>query len=314
MIANVSCSSGAYATWLLKACLCGELTLYKVGTVPVSSPSIQGKWTVHQSCDGSSVSGTDLWTGPAVAYGASPTPHAWVVLESPSNLGPLYFCIDMNNASSGRASFALSRTAPTGGTTTDRPTAADEISWLSDDDGKLGNDLSSSVRAFFGMNELGEFYFFTSYNDLGTFYFRCVIKGLVGTKQYDAFPVIAIVTNLALTKNAISPGTTSIAKTRTQNNLANRSVSISFLGNSSATSASSLYLMDKVSLEWASYQPLWFVNNVNSYSIRGSWTDVRWCPESIDDTGDGAVFPSVSAIDSMSCGNFLFPAYTMPCL
>ncbi len=107
----------------IKAALCNEVL---DATAPVGSA-----WTVYGSSDGTTA-GLDQvdrvgdtfdsakWNRHASAQ------HTWVVLKSPDDLGPYYLTIDYESSADYNAHFIIAKTAPTGGTTSDRPTSVDE--------------------------------------------------------------------------------------------------------------------------------------------------------------------------------------------
>lgn len=101
----------------------------------VETPPALGRWDMYYSCDsvtaGVAGDGVNRWTGLAqVVRAAAGVAHSWAVVRSQAALcgnGPYYCIIDV----SGSADYTLlnlifSKTAPTGGTTTARPTSVDE--------------------------------------------------------------------------------------------------------------------------------------------------------------------------------------------
>lgn len=86
--------------------------------------------TVAGSSDGSTanMTGTDLLTGqPAVVRNYSGSAHSWIVLAFPQISVGAQVCFDLNNpASTCLIDIVASPTGFSGGSTTDRPTAADE--------------------------------------------------------------------------------------------------------------------------------------------------------------------------------------------
>lgn len=89
-------------------------------------------WTVEQSCDGSSVSSSDLWgtsVYPELLANFAGSAHAWIVLKYVGADHTLRLCLDLNNGwYPYQYGILASLDAPfTGGTTTQRPVASNEI-------------------------------------------------------------------------------------------------------------------------------------------------------------------------------------------
>lgn len=105
-----------------------------------AASSITTPWTVYYSCDGTTAGsagdGVDRWTSDPAAninWNAAGSLHSWMVLVHEDFFGvgvPLYLLLDCTQSSSSYANAAMgvyfSAAGFTGGTTTARPTAADE--------------------------------------------------------------------------------------------------------------------------------------------------------------------------------------------
>lgn len=88
-------------------------------------------WTVRYSCNGTTAGtagdAVDRWTNDA-AIVRSGGAHSWIVLRQTGIASNFEFCIDCSNVTSGWLTMVISPSAGfTGGTTTARPTATDEI-------------------------------------------------------------------------------------------------------------------------------------------------------------------------------------------
>lgn len=89
------------------------------------------------SCDsvtaGAAGDGVDRWAiNTNLVWAASGSAHSWTIVKQTALTGgALYVCIDLNSASVNQASVVISRVGFTGGTTTNRPTATDEVVCLS---------------------------------------------------------------------------------------------------------------------------------------------------------------------------------------
>lgn len=119
--------------------------------------------TVAGSSDGSTA-GMDLvdrwlstFTPGVLTMGAGGNAHAWIVLKFPSGIcslaggkGPVYLCIDLdeaNGASTQYLSLVVSFSGFTGGSTTNRPTATDEILPKYGGTGTIVNDGNTVPRS-----------------------------------------------------------------------------------------------------------------------------------------------------------------------
>lgn len=133
--ASTSALAAKSFAWLAKALLKGEAT----GTNgPSGAPPAGSKWTCAGSSDSASanMTGTDLWGSSfdqtKIVRGTGGAARSWWVGQSPNGLGaagPYYFCIHYNGSADGVFELVVSKTAFTGGSTTARPTATEEIAF-----------------------------------------------------------------------------------------------------------------------------------------------------------------------------------------
>lgn len=89
-------------------------------------------WTVVSNSNGSATSSSDLWSTAADIVHSSGA-HSWIVLKQTGMCsGNFQICWDFNSATAYTGNFIISQNAGfTGGTTTARPTATDEVVILS---------------------------------------------------------------------------------------------------------------------------------------------------------------------------------------
>lgn len=183
--------------WALKAALKGEITGPTLG--PAGAVPSGARWTVYQSCDstaaGSANDGVDRWGGGTFdatkLVRASPGAHSWMVLKSPSAVGPLYLTLDWLSTSDSQGVFVLSKTAPTGGTTSLRPTAVDEtvlaVSQFVD------TSAWTNGRCHFTTTANGEFWFLCSKNSAGLIPTAFGVQTLNNLRQAgDTWPVVLV--------------------------------------------------------------------------------------------------------------------------
>lgn len=100
--------------------------------------------TVVGSSDSSTsnMSGTDLLSGqPAMVHDSAGNPHTWIVLKLDQIATSAEVCFDFDHSETDRIDIVVSTAGFTGGSTTARPTATDEIVLLSNNSwtGMLGS-------------------------------------------------------------------------------------------------------------------------------------------------------------------------------
>jgi hypothetical protein len=180
----------------------------KTGTRGTSgAPPATAKWPMNHSCDGVTAGSPDDHVDRVTTAGAfapakllrntAGNAHSWAVIESPTNIcaampsTKVYLNVDLGTASDSQINIYLSKTKPTGGTTTARPTAPDEV-------GLVGLTISDITT---GANH--KFKFVT--DDVGNFHllmYRTGGGGLVhtgfgvselvapGLQSTDLFPMV----------------------------------------------------------------------------------------------------------------------------
>jgi hypothetical protein len=126
-------STPGYIGWsaflALKMHLCGEASGTEFNTDGLSRTK---NWVVEQSSNGTLYGAADYW-GTTVANLVSAvytSPHSWIVLKFVGPTHTLRCCLDLNDPSTnykGTISFTIN-SAYTGGTASNRPTSANELS------------------------------------------------------------------------------------------------------------------------------------------------------------------------------------------
>lgn len=108
-------------------------------------------WSVRGSSNGvaAAMDSTDRWASDAdIVKAASGTAHSWIVLRQTGIATNFELCIDMNSASQTAASFVVSPSVGfSGGSTTARPTAADEIVLINASAWIDANDVQHQIHA-----------------------------------------------------------------------------------------------------------------------------------------------------------------------
>ena len=119
--------------WAIKAFLKGEYAFTDQTGGAIAAPT--GLWTCYGSSDSvtAGLDASDRWTGAFDAAKIVPAvegiAHSWMVVKSPTALGPFYMI--MNYVSVTTIDLVFCKAAPTGGSTTNRPTSTDEWSYSS---------------------------------------------------------------------------------------------------------------------------------------------------------------------------------------
>lgn len=189
--------------YMLKASLLGTINDINVSGTTVGSRPTGSYWTMQGSSNGTTFSynGTDnlgtQFTSSNYVHAASGSNHSWFTLRSPTQLGPVYFTVDMNSATVTSAGFIFSRTAPfnTGsligrpvslfewamGLST-APVATTTIAFTAD------QTTAVNHRAHFATNVSGAFHFATSRDTTGLFYHYSFCTNAVDTETGDLHP------------------------------------------------------------------------------------------------------------------------------
>ena len=105
-------------------------------------------WVVRGSSDSvaAAMDSTNRWLADANLVWSGGT-HSWIVLRQTGVSATFEICIDLSSGSAGIITVAFSSTGFTGGTTSARPTAADEVVSLSANQWCTGTDVAHVVHA-----------------------------------------------------------------------------------------------------------------------------------------------------------------------
>lgn len=253
-----------------------------------------GSKSVHfASCDSSSVStivgsGGNLITDVSkVVRGSGGSVRSWGVIRLPSTctaLGvPWYFGWHYNGGSDGTYELFMSKTAPTGGTTTARPTATDEVAMTA----PVFTDLTASThRAHLITDALGNFVVLFAQG--GKCHTEIHMLAFQDQDDDDQFPMCMGVTSAIGTRGAIENGTNYLNSSGrdTQNGLHMRSPT----GSQIAVSAEGTAIMAPGNSSWFTRLtknqgsglldmidcPVWFYSSTGPASgLRGKLPDWR---------------------------------------
>lgn len=179
----------------------------KTGTTGTSgAPPVGAAWSMYYSCDsvtaGTANDGVDRWGGGTfdatkLVRAAAGSAHSWAVLKSSGSIcaalasTPFYLIIDWGTGADTTFNFLISKAAPTGGTTTARPTATDEVGLTN----FVMTDVTVSThRLFFVTDAVGNFLIMMEKAAAGFVHTFLAVQQLVapGLQAADVFPMMII--------------------------------------------------------------------------------------------------------------------------
>lgn len=217
--------------WALKAALKGELTgvtLGHTGAIPSGA-----RWTCVGSSDSvaAGMDSVDRW---GATYDATKIVrnaagvHSWIVLQSPAAIagagGAWFLTIDYNGSQDYTITYALSRTLPTGGTTSARPTSTNEVAVAGRQFQDNNTWVATGGRIHFCVETNGAFWFFASKNGSGIIYAAIGVQPLKNLRVAgDTWPICAFVQGGSVQALADADnlffcgGTTGVISTRAYN-------------------------------------------------------------------------------------------------
>jgi hypothetical protein len=195
--------------WSLKSHLLATISTGTTGGVVRDSTNTWGVWG---SSNGTTTSlggvgtATDLWTTTFTTFlalanksAAEGTSHCWITLQSPAALGPVYLTINLNSATVTTGHIYWSRTAPTGGTTTNAPTQTKGVSctgtaFANTNTRTYVNDLtvSGSHQSHFSINSTGAFNYLCNRVGVGWFNTLFCLFLTTETRTGDTHPIWSI--------------------------------------------------------------------------------------------------------------------------
>jgi hypothetical protein len=293
--------------WFFKAFLMGQLS---------GQSGWSGKWSMYCSCDGTTAGtagdGVDRWTSsfdPTKLVNASPgTNHSWAVLTRTINSVAWYVYLDYANGSPYIGTFGMSKAAPTGGTSTDRPTSTDEVfnsNWTNIQFCRFTNTSMMSAL----LSTTGDFAFMGQEpgNSLNTPYLGWFFQIPMETKAADTWPAVMW----------MAQGTNPWQQSAFQNHTLwssrkfDGSAIISLTPLRGAVASSDPYFAttmggvpDGADSLWDDL-PIYIVCPTSgSQTLKGRLADFKWAPQALP---NGYIEPDPSAPTSMVIGNTWTP-------
>lgn len=288
-------------------------TLLNIKDILVSFTS--NPWTVRYSCDsvtaGTAGDGVDRWIDVGdLVHNTSGNAHSWIVLAQ-SGLGGLQIVLDYDSGAGGEelVSIIISLSSGfTGGTTTARPTATDEISWISQSEFVGATTGISPVIVNGMMSSDGECtrLILTSENQIDKYFAIEKLKDSVDnwTTPY-VFVYADDTTYSLLTRPSTGKGVTAIFN---GNVVYNEGMCTEHYENISSGETSLTFgiaAQNDLSGKFGLY-PTGYFCRVPPYRGRhGEFYDLYFIPESL---GSGEAFPSTSVFGSWAVfGNITVP-------
>jgi hypothetical protein len=256
----------------------------------------QGLWTCLGSSDAvtAGLDGVDRWTAAfdatKIVRAAAGVAHSWITMQSPvtfgNNTGPYYFTIDYSTGIDSTVTIAWSKTAPTGGTTLNRPTSVDE--WTNVNTQFAQNPLiTSTVQGWLAAT--GDFMFThcpiaapASFPlGIGFFtLFNCKPGDLVQVSSY--FDFLSFFSQANLINVLAGPR----LQTRDVTNTATRSLtlvspSVNIAVNTQMFAAINMGGTDAADGAYDDFSIWMYVNNAGQLSLKGRLPDIYWSPDSL---------------------------------
>lgn len=308
--------------WCFVQALLGNITGPNAG--PAGAIPSGARWTTYYSSDGTTAGtandGVDRWTSSFTAskiVRASSGAHSWFVLKSPAALGPYYLTVDYLSSADSSVILVLSKAAPTGGTTSLRPTATDETAFSASQ--FVSGSWTSTLpgKCHFTTDADGNFWWFPSRNGTSLVDLAWGVQKLTDLRiTGDAFPVILVFD--FVTSGALKEGTSSFYRT-TAGTIKSRDVAsaaattctvMSFMvGASSAAvdTAAAHYSDAKID----GFACLVYSTSSGAKAVKGRIPDLRTIPATLL---PGYRYPASGDVESIVVGNTLVPLTAVPTL
>lgn len=281
-----------------------------------------GAWTIYSSCRGNG--GTNFGNGDTVDWIDATTftignwtrntagnNHTWFVLKSPSIGGTFYYMIFDYSGSAANTplNLSFSKTAPTGGTATAAPTAAD--SWSHAANTQFNDNTASASKVHAHLSTSGNFIIYSSKNGAGQAHVGFIFAALTDTKAADQIPVCSFAnyntSGCFLASGAVS---TTLWKGRTFNNSGAATIGGAYLGGGNDVYGSVAVTGDAVDQTFPDSVIYMVGMTTAQYGVRGRLPDIAWncLNQSQGDVEPGPAGPIVRTV----VGRLWIPASVAP--
>jgi hypothetical protein len=285
-----------------------QMLLGRYGSTPA--------WAIDQCCDSTQVKedGTDLFTavydGTKFVRAAAGVAHSWWVLAAPAAMGmTCYLTFDYSTGSDYTVALYLSKTRPSGGTLTARPTAADETTVNATMTMNAG--AAKQQRCHYWINSEGGFVFAAGAVGDGQPHSGLMCMKLIQLADAnDLFPIAAMTTSSASGAFVFSQLNNVQFKGRnTANSAAATFSAITPAINSNYYAYGVIAAGGDASTGYFPDFPVWLFGITGGYTLRGRLPDIAWAPSIL---ADGAVAPIAGDPEFTIVGDLWVPSTEVP--
>lgn len=293
--------------WFVKAFLKGEV-----------GGATAGLWTCVGSSDAvtAGMDGTDRWgatyNAAKIVRASGAVAHSWIVLRSPNFTAggiagiPFYMTIDYNSSFDYQVVFTFSKAAPTGGTITARPTAADE--WVHTATQGQVNDNTTGAFKFNGwLATDGNWACGAAKTTSGVFSVGQAFHVISNVNASDLYPAASFVSYLASGLGAFSQSSSGIWRCRSADGTVSCVSGNMAYPKAQGDPTGMTVATGDVTIGKYLRLPTWlYVADSGAQSIRGRFADLVIAAPS-QTSNQGYVEPASGAPVSAILGNLWFP-------
>lgn len=316
-------NQGAWWTWFVVQALLGRVPLTDASGAAIASP--QGLWTIAGSSDGvtAGMDGVDRWGSTFDAtkfvWGANTSAaRSWVVLQAPAAFGSYWLTIDLVGTDGEYCILFGAWAAPTGGSTTARPTSTvEQYVGSSGTSPRPWSDTATVVgrHAHLILATDGSFFVLQSIDGSGKFQGYITSHKIMDTKLGDTYPHGVLFSNFATGGAFIGSDLNtngSTANWSSNNNSGPVGGNLAGLSTPTGSLTFSVFnggvdTLDNTYNDW----PIYFIPSTLR-TIKGRFADWRWTHG--DPNKDGMVYPLTGTPTDMRVGGTWVPCNQAPSL
>lgn len=296
-----------------------------------------GLWTLVGSSDGVTAGhdSTDRWSlasydATKFVYASGASAHSWIVLQSPSINGNPWYVIFTCNTTGTDFAYLISKTAPTGGTTTATPTSTD--TWCPGSNtpgstsfttGTYSTGATTKFRTTIGLTSGGEWYFLQATAGTRVVRLFLTFRALSNYDANDLAPVWAVYDN-AVTGVLRGQMSGITVDGITFYNWSRKAVDLTNTGYRNFVGCLTVYNPSEADFQnpqsalqeynggYGEY-PVLILHGLNVSSItdiRGRVSDFSVCPYARINLPEGSVSLTNDVIDSVKVGSLWLPMNT----
>ena len=309
MDASSTTNTGKNIAWWIKAALLGSNTLaWKDANGNSITPT--GLWAVDSSCDGTTAGtagdGVDRWgaafTPANLNYNSEGSAHSWFVLK---HTGLNLFLVLNLTGGTYQVSFSVSKTQPTGGTTTNRPTAADEIN------PSLWRNLNvypngGTMKTHIALATDGSAVMMSTQDGQGYNYWGGVLHKFADTHAGDLVPHLFYFNYSGSGAFSLSQLQNGYAWARDAFNLGSYQLSPVRLHDNNGANWIDNLTNDAIDGAYDDLPIYWVISSFPR-SLKGRWVDYRWAGANFPN--NNTYEPASGQITSLIMGELWIPSY-----